>query len=75
MANFIITFPISDKARRDGWVRVINAKDVAQIISYAKHEYKDGYSLIYAEDLFTEGHYPKGCLSEVDLGRWHDYVT
>lgn len=75
MANFIITFPQKDKTRRDGWVRVINVKDITQVINFAEHEYKDGYSLIYAEELFTDGHYPHGCLAEVDFRRWHDYVT
>lgn len=75
MSTFIITFPESDKARRDGWVRVINAKDLTQVVNYAKHEYKDEYSMIYEEAHFTEGYYPLGCLAEVDFRRWHDYVT
>lgn len=75
MATFIITFPQRDKARRDGWVWVINARDLAQVKNFADHEYKDDYSMIYEEEHFTEGYYPHGCLDEVDFKRWHDYVT
>ena len=31
MATFIITFPQRDKARRDDWVRVINARDLMRV--------------------------------------------
>lgn len=77
MANFIITFPHSDKFRRDGWVRVIDAKDVEQVKNFANHQYKTHYSSIYAENDFHEGegYFPKGCLEEVSFRTWHDYVT
>lgn len=75
MSNYVITFPQTDKTRRDGWIRIVNAKNVNQVKNFADHEYKDGYALIYEEEQFLEGHYPQGCLEEVDLRTWHDYVT
>lgn len=75
MSNFVITFPQKDKVRCDGWVRVINARDLHQVKNFADHEYKEGYSMIYEEEQFIEGYYPHGCLAEVDFKQWHDYVT
>lgn len=74
MANFVITFPEKNRERRDGWVRVVNAKNVEQVKNYAEHAYQD-YSMIYAEENFHEGYFPHGCLEEVDFRGWHDYVT
>lgn len=76
MKTFIITFLQTDKRRRDGWIRVLNAVDAHQVKIFADHAYKNEYSMIYEEEQFFEGYYPLGCLMEIDLTKnWYDYVT
>lgn len=76
MANFIITFPLKDKMRHDGWVRIINATTPHQVQNYATHAYAEGFAMYYEDDFSHEvGYFPKGCLEEVDFRQWHDFVV
>lgn len=78
MKTFIITFPQTDVERKDGWVKVINARDAEQVKSYARGTYNNKYAFVYEEEYFqkdSEGYYPKGCLEVIDFRMWHDYVV
>jgi len=63
--NFIVTFSQKDR-KRDGWVLLTNTNRLEHAKAFVKYIYLEGY-LIYEEDKFIEGYFPKGCLATYDL--------
>lgn len=78
METYILIFPLADRERWNGWVRIINVHNLHQVQSFADQAYTRGYAA-YKESDFHEdeymGHYPKGCIEEIDFKHWQDYVT
>jgi hypothetical protein len=76
--NFVITFSYGKhKDKSDGYVRVVNAGTLEQVVDLAYNRYKEGFA-VWTEDNFGEipdGHFRKGCIGELDLKNVVSYVA